>query len=108
MPQIICKGLKEEEVIGLSLTLSEKLAEIMDTPKDWFLFEHIERKCYVAGNSLIGDPIIDIWWFDRGQEIKDLTAKAVDSDIRALGYNQIEVVFHQCIHESYYENGEHY
>lgn len=108
MPQIICKGLKEQEVVRLSQTLSEDLSKLMDTPKDWFLFEYIERKCYVVGEKLIGDPMIDIWWFDRGQEIKDKTAKVVDESIRKMGYEQIEIVFHECIEESYYENGKHY
>lgn len=108
MPQIICKGLKEQEVIHLSKTLSENLAEIMNTPKDWFLFEYIERKCYVLGEKLSGDPIIDIWWFDRGQDIKDKTAQAIDKSIRVLGYEQIEIVFHECKEDSYFENGKHY
>ncbi len=108
MPQLICRGLKEKEVAQLSVTLSEELAKLTDTAKDWFLFEHIERNCYVSGEKVTGDPIIDIMWFDRGQQVKDSVGKAVDSAVRALGYAQIEVVFHPLEKESYFENGEHY
>ncbi len=108
MPQIICKGLKEKEVMAMSDSLSYELAEIMDTPRDWFIFEHIDRKCYVAGSKAEGDVMIDIWWFDRGQEIKDKTALAVDKAVRDMGYSQIEIAFNNYREESYYENGKHY
>ena len=79
MPQLIFKGLKEDEVILLSKTLSDDLAKTTDTPNDWFLFEHIERKCYVLGERLTGDIHVDVWWFDRGQEIRDKVALSIDT-----------------------------
>lgn len=108
MPQLIFKGLKEDEVILLSKTLSDDLAKTTDTPNDWFLFEHIERKCYVLGERLTGDIHVDVWWFDRGQEIRDKVALSIDSAIRHFGYSQIEISFNLCHKESYYENGQHY
>ncbi len=108
MPQIICKGLKEEEVVALSSSMSKEFSKIMDCPEDWFLFEFVERKCYVQGKKLENDPMIDIYYFDRGQEIQDQCALALDKAIRELGYEQIEIHFHFCLERCYYENGKHY
>ncbi len=108
MPQIICKGMNEQEVLTLSEKITGQLSALMDTPQDWFMFEYQQRKCFVMGKPLEGDPIVDIWWFDRGQEIKDKTALIVDSAVRGFGYEQIEVVFHESIACDYYENGKHY
>ncbi len=108
MPQLKFKGLKIEEVKNLSSTLSVKLGEIMDTESDWFLFEHVNTTTFVNGIELKGSIMIDIYWFDRGQEIKNQSAKAIHNTILNLGYENIEIVFHELKANDYFENGEHY
>ncbi len=107
MPHLFCKGLKETEVIELSNTLSRELSQIMNTPEDWFLFEHIERKRYVQGKAIENSVFIEVWYFGRTKEVQDKSALAIDAAIKALGYANVEICFYIRSKQSYYVNGEH-
>lgn len=108
MPQIICRGLLEEEVCALSENLGGKLAEIVQVEPDWFVFEYINSKSFSMGKPLDKEVIIDLMWFDRGEEIKQKVQNEITDSIKRLNYNLITVIFHNLEKNSYFENGEHF
>lgn len=108
MPQLIFRGIKEQEVCELSNNLCKKLSAIMETKEDWFIFEYVNRKTYCMGDVASAEIIVDVFWFDRGQDIKDLSAKEITSYINEMGYLDVAVVFHALEKQDYYENGVHY
>ena len=108
MPHMVIKGMKEQEVALLSKEIFPQLSEIMETPEDWFVFEHSQNTYFISGQATPLYPMVHLYWFDRGQEIKDQTAVLFDEKIRAMGYEQIEIIFHTHKKEDYFENGTHY
>ena len=108
MPQIVIKGMKEEDVAAISGPLTARLSQIVEAPEDWFSVEFLPTRFYFGGVLTAHDPLIQVWWFDRGQQVQDAVARAIDQLVRERGYEQIEISFHPLETKNYYENGEHY
>lgn len=108
MPQIIIKGATPGTVAHISAPLTKELGRIMDTPEDWFSVEYLPTRFFFGGVEISHDPIVEVKWFDRGQPVQDAAAKAIDTLLRAEGYQQIEIHFTPLSKPAYYENGEHY
>jgi hypothetical protein len=108
MPQLILHAYHVEDVCKNSHALIEQLAEVMDTPADWFTIE-VMPSTFVFGNKVVqGAPKIEILWFDRGQNVQDKAALLIDKWSTALGYTGLEMWFTPLEKSKYYENGEHY
>ena len=50
-------------------------------------------------------PLIEVKWFERGQEIRDRFAKAITTYIMDFGLSEVEVVFTVFTESAYYING---
>lgn len=108
MPQLYFKGIEKQEVCTISKRLVDELEKLLECPRDYFILE-------VANNSFICDgeatkiyPIIEVKWFDRGQELQDKVAEIITKKVRSLGFNMVDVYFIPLQKNSYYENGEHF
>lgn len=108
MPQIIIKGMKKEDVKVVSKDLVDELQNIVECPRDYFTLEVPETIYISDGDEIAGNPLIQVKWFDRGQEVQDRVAAAITSHIRQVGYQQVEIFFILLEKNRYYENGEHY
>lgn len=109
MPHIRIRALDESTVQKLSVELPPELAQILQTPIDNFSVEKIATEFYKNGVRTEGDPMIEVFWFDRGQEMKNKCAKKITEMVQKhskAGY--IAVVFTALPKESYFENGEHF
>lgn len=108
MPQIIFKAVTEQTVAAISTDLTAQLSQIIDTPEEWFSVEYHPHVFYCKGEKVAHTPMVQVWWFERGQETQDLVAVAIDRLLREQGYTHIEISFHPLERPKYYENGEHY
>lgn len=109
MPHIRIRALSEPIVETLSAELPTKLAQVMHTSVDNFSVERIQTQFYKNGVHTEGDPMIEILWFDRGQELKIASAKIVTEEVQKLSNAEyVAVVFTNLPKESYFENGEHF
>lgn len=108
MPQIIVKGVKEEEVKKLSMECSPKLGEMCDCPSDWFVFDYIESKFFDETGLIKHWPVVQVWWFERPQEVQDKFAKCLNDYFVELGYTGSQISFHIFDENSYYEEGQHF
>lgn len=108
MPQLIFKGITKEAVKGISKKLVDELQEIIVCPRDYFTLEVPETAYILDGQELSGNPLIQVNWFDRGQDVQDRTAATIDKYIRQAGYEQVDIFFIRLAEDCYYENGSHY
>ncbi len=108
MPILTMKALSSDEVIKISKELVDELEATIKCPREYFTLEITNSTFVVDGEISKGYPIVDISWFDRGQEIQDEVAKIVTKHIGSLGYDTIDVIFHSLEEKRYYENGEHF
>ncbi len=108
MPQIIIKGMKLADVQKISKSMIDELEVIIDCPREYFTLEGIETNFIVDGEIVAKDPLIQINWFDRGQEVQDQTAAAITKHVAAAGYKDIDIFFIMLERKNYYENGIHF
>jgi len=52
--------------------------------------------------------MVEVAWFDRGQEIQDETARIITKYINLAGYENVDVIFFPLNKSNYYENGSHF
>lgn len=109
MPHIRIRSLSETAVQNLSLELPKELSTLMQTTIDNFSVELVATKFFKVGQLAEGDPMVEVLWFDRGQEIQNQSAlkitEVVQKQTRA---EYISVVFTALSKENYYENGQHF
>ncbi|MFI3249513.1 MAG: DUF1904 family protein [Eubacteriales bacterium] len=108
MPQLTFKGLSDAQVQTISQNLAPQLSTLMNTPEDWFTFEYSPIISYVSGKKVQREAIVDVRWFERGQDVQDQAAVLITNSLKELGYQEPTVVFHPLKKENFYENGEHY
>lgn len=108
MPILSIKALSKDEVVKISKDMVDELEAIIKCPRDYFTIELINSTFVKDGYESKSYPIIDISWFDRGQEVQDYVAKAITKHIYSLGYDTVDIIFHPLDEKRYYENGEHF
>ena len=108
MPHLIFRATKQGDVKNASQELPSTLAAIVDCPQDYFTFYHDTGSYYSYGKETSMYPIVQILWFDRGQDVQDAFAEAVTEFLVRAGYSTAEMYFQKLEHEAYYENGEHF
>ncbi len=112
MPHIRIRAMTDSDVKNLSQVLPKELSLIMNTPEENFTVEKIHSVFYRDGVIVpdgLGDPMIEIHWFDRGAEMKAVAAKKVTELVRGFSKSEfIVVVFFDLPKTDYFENGEHF
>ena len=107
MPMLRIKGIPQEEVIKESKELIDELVEIIECPRDYFTIELINNTFIFDGKVTAAPTIIEVAWFDRGQEVQDKAAIAITKYFKK-DREYLDVVFQALEHKCYYENGEHF
>lgn len=109
MPHIRVRALNETVVKKLSVEIPPELSRILQTPVDNFTVEKVATQFYKEGAPTDGDPMIEVLWFDRGQEMKNSCAQKLTELVQKHSDAEyIAVVFTALPKESYFENGKHF
>ena len=106
MPQIIIKGITEEQCAALSVKAAPDLAKICNCPSDWFIFDLMHSRFYDENGRTKHCPVVQVWWFRRPMEIQDKVAKYLHKQFENMGFCADQISFHIFDEDKYYENGE--
>ena len=106
MPHIIIRGVTVDQVKTISTLFVQELADLCACGTDNFTLEIVQSTYVFAGDEVQGYPLIEVKWFERGQEIQDQFAKIVTKHIHALGIPEVEVAFSPFQESAYYLNGK--
>jgi hypothetical protein len=108
MPMLKFKGIETEEVCAISKNLIDELQELIQCPRDYFSLS-VDKSVYIKDGEIVkGEPIVEVSWFDRGQEVQDKAAKIITKYVNSLEYPNVDVIFFTLDEINYYENGEHF
>ena len=108
MPQLKVRGIELIRLSEISKALIDELEELLKCPRNYFTIECI-NSTFIRDQEMAMDyPIVEIAWFDRGQEIQDNVAKIVTNYIHKVGYKAVDIIFTTLEEKKYYENGEHF
>lgn len=108
MPIMRFKAIEVTKVCKISKELIDELQELVQCPRDYFTIE-VDQSVYIKDGEIIeGAPVVEVSWFDRGQEVQDKAAKIITKYIHSMGYLNVDVIFFALNESRYYENGEHF
>ena len=108
MPMLKFKAIETKDVCSISKELIDELQELIQCPRDYFSIS-VDKSEYVRDGEIVkGEPIVEVSWFDRGQEIQDKAAKIITKYVNLVGYPSLDVIFFVLNESRYYENGEHF
>lgn len=107
MPMLKIKGIEKAQIIKESTTLIDELQDLIECPRDYFTIEIINNEYIMDGNLADAPALIEVAWFDRGQEIQDRAAKIITQHFKKDECS-LDVIFHSLKNNCYYENGEHF
>lgn len=109
MPHLKFRGIDKKILIENSKELIDGLTSIVRCDRTWFTLEHIETEYIFDGAIVPGYTFVDVAWFDRGQEAKDLVADFITKFCKKLtDNNDTTVIFYPLEGSNYYDNGEHF
>ncbi|TKB48316.1 DUF1904 family protein [Ferrimonas sediminicola] len=114
MPHIRISGVERQQVMHMSQNLVDQLAEVVGCPRDHFTIELLPTE-FIFDDKMDANryPIIDVHWFERGQQIQDKAAGIITGAIRGQLKEEekgveICVRFFPLDPFKYYENGAHF
>lgn len=108
MPALKFKSIAAEKIRIISKKLIDELEELLKCPRSYFSLE-ISQSIYVKdGDFAPGNPVVEVAWFDREQELQDKAAKIITRYVNSIGINEVDVIFIELNKNRYYENGEHF
>ncbi|MBP1920249.1 DUF1904 family protein [Youngiibacter multivorans] len=108
MPILKFNAIRSSDVKTFSKALVDELQMITGSPREYFTLEVISSVYITDGTEAEGPPIVEVGWFDRGQELQDMAAKAITQHVQSAGYPNVDVIFTIFNEASYYENGNHF
>lgn len=108
MPILKFNAIAVHNVCTMSQGLVDDLQKLMQCPREYFSLE-VVQSIYVKDAEIIsGPPMVEVYWFDRGQEVQDQAAKIITKFIQDTGHPDVDVIFFALAENRYYENGEHF
>lgn len=108
MPQLVFRGVEPQTLKSISKTMIDELVEICECPRDYFTLEVLNSTYIFDGDEVESYPFINVYWFDRGQEVKDKIASVISKHLNASGLETVDIIFNPLKAEDYYENATHF
>lgn len=103
MPQIIIKGISASRMEKLAAPAIEIVSRLVKCPEDWVTLELCESKFFVKEGLTEQYPILQIWWYERPQEVQDQVAKELSALFLKEGFFLVQISFHLFDKKDYYE-----
>ncbi|GAB6990993.1 DUF1904 family protein [Paenibacillus pini] len=108
MPQLIFRGIPAEGIRAISIPLVAEMAAICQCGTDNFTLECMHVTAILDGKYTDSYPVIDVWWFERGDVVRDKMAEAIDRHVRSLDIPELEISFRVGREDNFYMNGRRY
>ncbi|WP_211824933.1 DUF1904 family protein [Kistimonas asteriae] len=108
MPHIKIRGLDQKTVNQFSKELIERVAEIMGYPKTHITLEQPLSHFFVSAGNPAPSPVIEVFWLDLGNPIKQRTVNTITSIIRRkTGISgNITIIFFDKSDQAFFMNGQ--
>ncbi|MDE1349764.1 DUF1904 domain-containing protein [Vibrio aestuarianus] len=110
MPHFRFRAVEPQTVQALSKPLIDELELVMGSPREDFTFEYIYTTFFHEGEVSPAYPFVEVFWFERGQEVRDTVAQVVTKQVKEIvgEDNNVAVIFTALEPSAYYDNAKHY
>ena len=107
MPHLKVRGLDKYQLLEHSTEIIDGLTEIVECDRTWFTIEHIETQYIFDGRIQEGYSFVELYWFDRGEEVKKKVAEFLTKMLKKInGDRDCCIIFFPLLGENYCDNGE--
>gem|GEM_PF-286358 len=106
MPHLVIRGISVQDLKQISIPLVEELADICECGTDNFTLELLQATHIFNGEEVPVFSLIEVKWFERGQESRDRIASSIIKHIQSTGVKEVEVAFIPFEASAYYINGK--
>ena len=106
MPHLFIRGVSIDQVKTISPSLVQDLADLCACGTDNFTLEIVNSTYVYDGKEVPCHPLIEVKWFERGQEIQDQFAEIITKYLQTLEILEVEVAFSTFQESAYYLNGK--
>lgn len=110
MPKLTLSSVKKSEVLEISKDLIDNLAAIASVPRNAITLEFNETENTVIfdGEVVPSHPTVNVYWFERPQDIQDALAEYINKKLFEIGYDHVTVIFTGIPKTHWYSNGKHF
>jgi len=108
MPQLRFHAIDVEIVKSVSQPLTEELAKVVGCDREHFVLECLPTFYVWDGQMTQGSPFVEVYCFDRGDEVSDLMAEIITRHLIGAGCEGVDVAFMFLQRRRYYEDGKHF
>ncbi len=108
MPALKLNAIDAKRALTISKGLIDELQELLQCPRDYFSIEVPQSKYIIDGKFVGGPHMVEVYWFDRGQEVQNKAAAIITKHMSTIGYKNLDIIFYMLEKNKYYENGEHF
>ncbi len=107
MPHLKIRGIDKKLIIDNSKEIVDALTEIVKCDRTWFTLEHLETEYIFDGKIIDGYTFIEVYWFERTEEVKKQVANFLTETIKRINNNKdCCVIFFPLTGKNYCDNGE--
>lgn len=99
--------MEKQKLVEASKEIIDGLTEIVKCDRSWFTIEHLETEYIFDGKMQEGYTFVELYWFERGKEVKQEVAAFLTKMIKKWNGNQdCCIIFFPLLGENYCDNGE--
>ncbi|MDG6881246.1 Domain of uncharacterised function (DUF1904) [Phocoenobacter uteri] len=107
MPHLKIRGIEKSLIVENSKEIIDGLTDIIKCDREWFTLECNSTEYIFDGKIVEGFTFIELYWFDRGEEVKKQTADFLIKLIKRINNDKdCTVIFFPLTGDNYCENGE--
>ncbi|WP_245585945.1 DUF1904 family protein [Paenibacillus pinihumi] len=105
LPQLTVRGIDKDVLAVISKPLLQEMAQVCGCGTDNFTIDCLQVTA-IGEEGVTGVyPFIEVAWFERGREVRDVLARTITSHIQAAGIQELEIAFKVYQEDGYYING---
>jgi len=110
MPKFTVSCVKKNDLLEISKDLIDKISELAGVPRNAITLElnQVLNTPIFDGEIKEPHPVVDVYWFDRPQEVQDACAEYITNKLFDLGYTHVSILFHPIPKTHWYSNGKHF
>ena len=107
MPQLRFHAVSKDQINTAAHAMTTELAQLVGCAREHFVLEHIDSDYFWDGEKVIGYPFVEVYCFDRGEQVFDKMAESITHHMLAAGCPSVDVAFMLLERRRYYEDGKH-
>jgi|GEM_PF-4755775 len=103
MPKVIVSGVSKHAMLQAVPRINERLEKELNIPEEWVETELLSCEFFSSKGVVEHCPMIDIYWFNRPQDVCNAAAAIYADELHAEGYDRVILQFIETARNLWYD-----